>query len=761
MQIRKASRWRLLSISGLAVGLGALAAVQQSCMRRVDTPESQLRDSQVETVQSAVRVFRRLIGRDPGPKEIQAVKNLAYPDLVKAVLNSQQFDAEGYYNLHRERFLLNREGSATWVKTSYDDYCALRLEVAERAAADRAGDYFDILRYRERWIPLASTGLDECFFGTSVAGLLAVKAMSEEQQANLTPKQQLAKSCLDNLQWSLPNDDNQEPEQVATAFFATLEGMSDEQKSGSLLNTAEGEKLFNRLVRDSMFPRWGSEFPEDAPTQPGDLKIEVVRKDGKASVLQEFGTAGNQQCLFASIDPAEFVPTWMQGLPDQPPGGDLGAGGTEGDGLGDGPVVLPEPIFFDQPFLGEPTEPVLSQPETATTPGMALAGDAKPRGRLYVKVKMPPEFMGVHASPYWLSRHPSKPKNRNLHRARVVYFSHFCADINPDAANFVGPPVTEFPEQLRPYFAPDDNHVKGSQNCYNCHTKVQPLANFFGLTSWGTQYDSGFGEGGEGDEEQNWWNWPEYASSNAATYRPGGIYDGQNFFPVEGTDRGMEGLANVLTKYPSVKKCVADSTWAVLAGRDFPLWEEERAAALAAFEKDGKPSLTRLVAHFMLENKRGQTLFGKGEAAFAAMKPQTEFQCPDEVTPEIEAGVQAVAKSACKTCHEGEFITEDGKFDFDHYFSEGNDEDTPETRGALVQNLYCKVKMEKMPPGGSGAQLDKSKRGAFWCNAMRLRDKLADAGKIPTEYKGKACPGAPLPAAGMSPAHMTGNQPGN
>src|SRR5690606_12380151 len=142
MTLRKAWRWRLLAF---AVGSGALAA-SASCMRRV-SPDSGLSVADTPQVQSAIRIFRKLIGRDPGPKELQALKDTPYQDAVKKVLNSAQFDTEGFYHLHRERFLLNREGSEAWVKASYNDYCALRLEMAEAAQADREGKYFDLLRY--------------------------------------------------------------------------------------------------------------------------------------------------------------------------------------------------------------------------------------------------------------------------------------------------------------------------------------------------------------------------------------------------------------------------------------------------------------------------------------------------------------------------------------------------------------------------------------------------------------------------------------
>ncbi len=745
MTTRKALAWRLVAFAGVVLGT---VLIEQSCMRRVSGPESALNVAPVGAVQSVVSVFRRVIGRDPGPSEINALKDLGYDALVKAVLASSQFDQEGFFNLHRERLLLNREGTPSWVKNSYNDYCALKLELAEEAAADRgSAGYWDVLRYRERWLPLGDFTVNACFFGTDVATILAAYAEQSAQTLNpgeATPRRTAATTCLRDLPFAMPTTGDENPEEKFKALISSLKTLSPDQQKLSLLAVPPGEALFLTLVQRNVFPDY-LQLPEGTP-QAKDLALELVKKEGSPVLLQEFGQAASQQCKFTPLDPVAYLP----------PGFSAGSGSGESTSTSTS-VDVPPPLAFPEP-LGIPTDPLVVAAGTETGVNLADQPAIAADGAVFIKVKMPPTLVGVHASPYWLSRHPSKARNRDLHRARVTYFSYFCADINPDAANFSGAPITEFPDNLKPYFAADDSHVKGSQNCYNCHTKVQPLANFFGLLSWGTGYDTE-----NGDSFFN--GWPQYLSLADGFDRPGGIYDGANFLAVDGTNKGLEGLANVLTKYPQVPKCLADSAWATLVGRDFPLWEEERAAAVQAFQKGVEPaSLSRLVHHLMTENARGKTYFTKGEAAMAKLKPSTEFQCPDSLTEEVSSSALTTASKVCVACHQGEFIDNDKKFNFDFYFSEGNDDNTPEARGNLWQKLYCKIKLEKMPPAGAGVSLDKDTRGALWCFFAKNRDAQADTGKIPAAFKGKACPGTPgLQQTPLGDPHAIGGsdpQPG-
>lgn len=743
-----------------AVGLALLlplAALAPSCLRKMEAQDSVVMASEVAQVQSVIRVFRKLVGRDPGASEINALKNKTYAQLVDTILASGQFDQEGYYNLHRERLLLNREGSESWVKNSYGDFCSMRLEMAERAVSDRGEPgYWDLLTYRDRWVRIEDFRLNDCFFGTEIELLLKAfnnpVAPGQQPPADEDARMKTARACVQRLKNGYPAKEGENAQELATKFWDTLKTTPDADQKQSLLYVAAGEELFQKAVKNSLFPQF-NELPPTV-TQPKDMKIELVKVNGKTPVLQELGTAGKGNCNFTPINPANYVKANGGGGPVFPP-----PFNPFPLPLPDNPIDFPAPIGQPDtpPIIFEPAVQPAVQPAAAgegATVGLLLADEAvKADGKLYMKLRFPAEMQGVHASPYWLSRHTSKPKNRHLHRARSIYFSYFCTEINPDAANFQGEPITDFPPELKPYFAADDNHVKGSANCYNCHTKVQPVANFFGILSYGTEYDGGGEFGGFSPR-----GWPQYIAQNGQGFdRPGGIYDGQKFFDVQGaSNKGTEGLAAALTKYPPVKSCVADSTWASLVGRDYPLFQDERAKAVAAFENGGKPSLHKLVKHLLTENKRGEVYFAKGEAEFAKIKQITAFECPTVVPEAMASAAIKSVEGKCKDCHTDEFIDADGKFNYEGAFESGWKDDTPKNRGKLWHDLYCKIKTNKMPPGGG---LEQSDRDNIWCHFQRTRDQMAASGKIPAEWKDKPCQAQPPAAAGMGAPHQVGGNP--
>lgn len=790
MKLPKALSWRVLAVMG---ALSGIAALSQSCMQKKTDDGSSLLATDIDKVQHVIRTFRKVIGRDPGKSEINALKALPYDQLVDAILGSAQYDTEGYFNLHRERLLLNREGSQAWVKGSYDDYCALKLEFTERAEEDRtgAGDgYFNMLKYTDRWITIADFGINDCFYGTDIAALLEAKqnatpvtppppptdptdppvnptdpvvtppdpnvpvvepavapAGAGLNLADLTPKQKAAKKCVQRMKFGYPVTGEEDGQALEKEFWVKLKETPEADRAKSLMMIPLGEDVFLRAVKQNLFPEF-QQLPE-GETQPKDMKLELVKKDGKPMLLQELGTKGNQQCLFAGLDPINWKPKKAA------PGGFNGGGDDDGNGFPTfPPPFLPNAIDVPPP-VGVPDQPTIVAPQAAAANPEVAQALAEADGTVFMKFRFPKEYMGVHGSPYWLSRHTSKQKNQHLHRARAIYFSYYCTEINPDAANFVGAPITEFPDTLKPYFDPNDSHVKGSANCFNCHTKVQPLANFFGMTSFGTQYDQNASFELFQDKR-----WPQFLPENGGHNRPGAIYDGQTFFPATET-KGLPGLAANLEKYPPVRQCIVDSAWASLVGRESPLFDEERNKAIAAFDNGGKPSLTKLMSHLLKENERGKTFMTKGEVEFAKIQPVTNFNCPDMLPAEMEKqALETMGKPGkkCKNCHEGEFFN-DGKFDMNYYFGEGQvEEDSPEARGNLWHKLYCQTKLEKMPKGGGS--LDQMTRGPIWCYFGRTRDRLADEGKIPPSYKNKACAGAmPAQSAMGAAPHTLGGTP--
>ncbi len=750
--MRRPSMTVLVPLGLVAMGL----ALASSCMRRVEPNDAQLTASSIGQAQSVIRTFRKLIGRDPGAGEIQALKNLEHPEMVKKILASQQFETEGFFNLNRERLALNREGSQAWLTNSYDDFCSVRLEMADQAREDRAGKgFFETLRYRDRWIRLSEIGfgVQECFFGTDLALLSkAYKAMATPPPEGTvpTPEETLAQTCVQNLGFELFPDAEDPTANELKTFFEKVDALPPAEQKKGLVSLPEGEEMMRSRIEQSLRMK-----PTANPNNSGgSVKIELVKDAAGIELLRELGTKGNQRCRFVRIDPAAFV--WK---PEE-------LNPSFGGGFGDDDDSAPPPPPPMAPAVGVPEQPIILDP---TTPGAAQTF-AKADGRLYLKVRVAPEYGGIHASPYWLSRHSTKAKNKHLHRARALYFSYFCAEINPDAANFQGGAVQDVPEPLKPYFAPDDEHAKGSVNCFNCHAKIQPMANWFGKLSWGSPYAPGADEQVENNPGAFAGPWPKFRQTGQGVFdRPGGIWEGTAFFPMEGaTDRGMEGLANAMSRYPLVRGCMVDATWAALVGRDTPLWDDERAQAIKAFDgPDGVPRMSRLVEHFTTAMPRGLVYFSKGEADFAKMKQEVSYTCPeapDDAHRQRVLGTIEGNAGNCADCHASTFFNEAGKFDMDYYFADTGGavaEDTPKNRGKLVQNLYCKIQQGKMPPPSSGVTLDTAARNEASCYFQRLRDQLVAVGKIPADFKEKACPGQPAPVlmAAEAPHSVVGTPP--
>src|SRR5262249_2376974 len=133
-----------------------------SCSAPADDDSSAAADdlSAVRQAQIATRVFRKLVGRDPTPAEIGQLRSASLAQMVDSVLALPDFQRDGFFAFQRDRLLLHRDGDEGWLKTSLNDYCALKLEMEDVARADSSGaGYYEILRYRERWVPVTQSAL--------------------------------------------------------------------------------------------------------------------------------------------------------------------------------------------------------------------------------------------------------------------------------------------------------------------------------------------------------------------------------------------------------------------------------------------------------------------------------------------------------------------------------------------------------------------------------------------------------------------------
>ncbi len=550
------------------IGFSVVTALL-SC--KTKNTSSELDESAAGSYAMQVRVFSKLIGRNPAPAELKPMKGMSLEQTVDHVMATDSFKQEGYLYLHNDRLLLNRQGQEKWIRDSSFDYCSLQWEMAEAAKEDLEGEgYWYLLRDRVKWLPLRTT--DFSFSADETAAIVAIQSTIG----------------------------------------------------------------LNGNVPDSIFKLPSSGFQ--------------VRH------VVDF-----ESCSYETLD-------WTQ--------------------------------------------------------AKALA----PNEIVYASMELDAKYSGIHGHPYYLNRHAVDENNRQLHRGRLMLFSYFCTDISPDAANVTGGAPQRIP-QHDDYFQPTDTHAEKSANCYNCHLKVQPMGNFFGGTNMGTPYGTfSFGDSANFNPSQIGAGWGGFD-------KLGGYYDGRSFFPAEGSKRGLDGLANLLSQHPSVRSCLVNSLWAKLVGRNYELTAKERQAAIQSFSSTGKDRLSSLIKQMIVANERGQVYFSRGEATFAQIKVDNSVDCEaveNKTTDELAE--QKIAATCTASCHTRPFSDTNGKIATDIYFT--NIAKTPEKVGLLWNNLYCQVKSGLMPPTGGLATADKN---ILQCHFENTLKKMARANTVPSRFAEPIC----------------------
>lgn len=257
----------------------------------------------------------------------------------------------------------------------------------------------------------------------------------------------------------------------------------------------------------------------------------------------------------------------------------------------------------------------------------------------YLKVeKFPEDLQGIHASPFWLWAHRTSLENQHLRRARVIYHSWYCQNISPDQAEKTGAfPSKADTEAFSKYFAKDDSHATGDNNCFGCHKIVQPLANYFGKLAGASvvEADAQYGLGAK-----------FLARPSEGFDRPGGYWQDGTFY---GDYRGLAGLAKSLPAIPKVSECLVNSAWNTMLGSDLPqLTPEEVSDAINKF-KETDNNYRELLKHLLLTDK-ATTYFTKGRrdmintfAGESSCSPASDYS---KVVP-------AIIKESCATsnCH--------------------------------------------------------------------------------------------------------------
>jgi hypothetical protein len=642
-------------VLGTACSAALVLGLAASCSAPAAEPaaSSEQDVSIIRQAQIATRVFRKLVGRDPTPAEIRDLRTATLGEMVDTVLSLPDFQNDGFFAFQRDRLLLHRDGDENWRKASVKDYCALKLDMADVARADAEGaGYYEILRYRDRWV-----GLTQATLGAPVACL--TQTVGDMKRAMNVPgapagaASQQARACGTAL---MPR----------AAFKSELGALPATANGTALLASEPGKKLVLELLKERLFK------PANGGAAPA---IELVTDEAGRPRLRAFEGPPNDRCETADALAGAVIPAT--------------------DGIG------------------------------------------------YLQVRVPPVMEGVHGSMYWLSRHPSSQKNRELHRARAVFFSYLCTEISPAMAAVGGGEAQEI-EALKPYFDPADEHVKSSANCYNCHTQVQPIANYFGELTKGIDYAAPPAGGVSPVNTSG-----SHFHRGDGFRRPGGLWKGDAFFASGAGKFGMEGLADLFSNLDVAHQCVARNAWSTLIGEGYPLTDRERAAAVEAFKGDGTFRFSKLLRHLAVESPRGRAFFEGGEAALAQVQPPVAEDCRDapSVPPDAADAHETLLVGSCAACHSG---TSNRAF---YERVGGTSVFKPERLvgpglryshlAEFYNTAYCRVWSDNMPIGGwntaDGVSAEAKKKKAL-CFLGGRRNEAARASEDPAIRALEAAP---------------------
>ena len=645
-----------------------------ACKQASEVKVAQNRDPILSTV---TKLFTKLIGRPPHATEIQEYRDAiekpeyqgkAYPAILTTLLASEAYWREGFYHLHRNRLLID-DSSELFQSKAENDLQSLKLELADVA---KSKHYWDILTYRERWLPVFYDPLlEQC------AGLSSTSNNSEEEEP----------TCRSRIKAEILPEQPEQPEPPEPPEPPEYPEQPEQpEQNGGYRSYSIYNHYANQCCTQSPDPSYCRELDRKYQGLFGKRFCDV--KDNE-NVDWNDEQLKNAIFLYASMD-------FNRGL----------------DGINASRFFM-----FEVPELGSQREDLfLRDPDS---------------GKTFIKVRMTEDVQGVHANPYWLSRHRTTSKNRHLHRARIISLSWFCEDISPDAATKYGQQPTRLQLlKFRNYFATDDKHATSDQACFNCHKRIQPIANYFGKMSMGTNYSI---ESAPDDLLRRF-----FAEKKDAFERPGVYYDPQQgkffdpdsklFFsyhdsliyyrdkdryydvskkkylqpdeastnPLE--SHGLGGLAAIISSLPRVKKCVVESTWNTIFGSEWRLGSNEVDEAISAFEQYGY-DYSKLLEH-LLTKKKAEIFFSAadGEKRFQEMVAveKEKLACSNmrELVGDISLAAKDLFQKNCTSCHCEQ--CEDSKEYNEPLFNKD---------GSFVENVNMeamrfKIRFDEMPPSG-------------------------------------------------------------
>ena len=540
--------------------------------------------------------------------------SLFYEDAVNLILNSQQYIDEGFLHLHKRRLLLFYQGNDTFMSNAIVDYLALQAEMRDVAAAD---NYWKLFTYQDRY--LAISGKDE------TAGLPMFSCFGTGEDVSIVLNNN--KKCIKFLLASF----FPEYQHAGTCYTSISDGV---------------QALKVRKFSSIYYERCGN---GSIVTEDTDFCAEVntgyQKLLGKNYPDVAQATTDTNIC-YQSERPADEQDRPSDGQ-DQP----------SDEGESNDPLynkakenLLPLIYFYVSLYLSEGAKNFVEASQPTGDNYLHVVRNEQ-RGKIpFVKTRLPAYMQGIHANPFWLSQHRSTASNMNLHRARLLLYSWFCEYISPDAASLGGGTVDSAdPERkkLQSYFAQSDIHTFGDRNCFDCHKRTQPLANYFGQLSFGAPYHDAL-------EFLRHPYHQRLLEKNNSFDRPAGYYDifAKDFFAT-GQGRGMEALAELLQEHPRVQQCIVESTWNSIFGSHNQLHSTEIDTAIKKFAEDNF-SYKKLLKHLLL-SKKARTYFLDGQEALTEIIVSEQTNCEEAKRDKNNnlhgKTAQDIFSKTCNACH--------------------------------------------------------------------------------------------------------------
>ena len=520
----------------------AVALVVFAC--KGEPPAAQVLDSRSdkpEVVQLS-GLFKKLIGRELGIVDnrnkinghtIAELQQKSYAEQIDNILQSKQFHEEGFWHFHEDRLLLGRET----VSAEESDRASLKLEMADVARSD---NYWNILTYRDRWLSLRELKLNACsdYIDTESDAYYPEEERPQRQredqhrcshflQAVMHPQVEHEYIC------TYYQDDNGEQKQKARKFTESFKSRCCPSVGESI--AAQHKNMCNQ-IDEGYSNLFGENFCAVAAKPISDNCAVQDDADDKGDDKDNSPPSPPE---IATLPPLPF--TWDENK------------------------FYQALSLYISLHLSEDEDANLFIAVSVPQNEEIIYRRDKETNASFIKATFPADLQGIHASPYWLSKHYTSVSNQHLHRARIIYHSWFCEGISPDQVKAEGePPNPQEVSDLAKYFPAGNQHVQKYSNCFDCHKVIQPLANYFGRLSAGQRYDD------------------DRRLKNAAKFLQEELVDGDKSLPLRediGTGYystaaemfqvgglghnkpGMAGLADLLDTHRRVKYCVVRYTW--------------------------------------------------------------------------------------------------------------------------------------------------------------------------------------------------------